>query len=103
MFRVSDNILRNVLINDKNELLSIDDNDIYGKRKLIFNKMDWCKKNKWCRDNYRNVVEEVKMLLNKEKCIDIIKKYKFKNEDDMICEFIKRYDNFEDIVSSEFE
>ena len=103
LFRVSDNILRNVLINDKNELLSIDDNDIYGKRKLIFNKMDWCKKNEWCRDNYRSVVEEIKMLLNKEKCINIIKKYKFKNEDDIICEFIERYDNFEDIVSSEFE
>ena len=43
------------------------------------------------------------MLLNKEKCINIIKKYKFKNEDDIICEFIERYDNFEDIVSSEFE
>jgi len=103
LFRVSDNILRNVLINDKNELLSIDDNDIYGKRKLIFNKMDWCKKNEWCRDNYRSVVEEIKMLLNKEKCINIIKKYKFKNEDDIICEFIERYDNFEDVVSSEFE
>lgn len=36
IFRVSDFNMRNVLINESNELVSIDENDILGKRKDIF-------------------------------------------------------------------
>lgn len=36
IFRVSDFNMRNVLINENNELVSIDENDILGKRKDIF-------------------------------------------------------------------
>ena len=45
LFRSSDNILRNILVNSEGELLSIDEGDMFGKRKKIFNKHDWCLKN----------------------------------------------------------
>ena len=44
LFRSSDNILRNILVNKDGDVLSIDEGDIYGKRKLIFNMNDWFKK-----------------------------------------------------------
>ena len=48
LFRSSDNILRNILVNSDGVVLSIDEADIYGKRKLVFNKNDWfCKSEIW--------------------------------------------------------
>ena len=41
LFRSSDNIMRNILINDEGVVLSIDEGDIYGKRPKIFGKTDW--------------------------------------------------------------
>jgi hypothetical protein len=41
LFRSSDNILRNILVNSMGDVLSIDEGDIYGKRTKIFNKSDW--------------------------------------------------------------
>ena len=41
LFRSSDNIPRNILVNKDNELLSIDEGDIFGKRDKVFNKNDW--------------------------------------------------------------
>ena len=38
LFRSSDNILRNILVNKEGELLSIDEGDMFGKRELVFNK-----------------------------------------------------------------
>lgn len=43
IFRSSDNILRNILVNVGDELCSIDEGDIFGKRKNIFNARDWFK------------------------------------------------------------
>lgn len=43
IFRSSDNILRNILVNVSGELCSIDEGDIFGKRKNIFNTRDWFK------------------------------------------------------------
>jgi hypothetical protein len=45
LFRSSDNILRNILVNTKGELLSIDEGDIFGKRINIFNKNDYLRDN----------------------------------------------------------
>ena len=45
LFRSSDNINRNILYCEKNNwCISIDENDIFGKRKLVFNKVDEIKK-----------------------------------------------------------
>ena len=47
LFLSSDNNLRNILVNENGELLlSIDENNIFGKRKKILNEKDWCRKNK---------------------------------------------------------
>ena len=102
LFRVSDNNMRNILINSKGDLMSIDENDILGKRKNIFDKNDWCKKDEWCRNNYENIVNEIKSLISKEECIAVMKKYKFDNENAKIDEFVERYDTLMDIVKSEY-
>ena len=58
LFRSSDNILRNILVNKDGVVLSIDEGDIYGMRKLVFNKNDW-----FCRsDNLektKKVIDEI--------------------------------------------
>jgi hypothetical protein len=70
MFGTSDNILRNILIDtDRKTLYSIDENDIYGKRKNIFNKNDWCLKDTWCKDNVERVWYEIVCSID----IDLIK------------------------------
>jgi len=102
LFRVSDNNMRNILINSKGDLMSIDENDILGKRKNIFDKNDWCKKDEWCRNNYENIINEIKSLISKDKCIEVMKKYKFDNENAKIDEFVERYDKLLDIVKSEY-
>jgi len=58
LFRSSDNILRNILVlSDGKSLLSIDEGDIFGKRKNIFNMNgDWCKKSDWCKNNCSNII-----------------------------------------------
>ena len=55
LFRSSDNILRNILVDSDGVVLSIDEGDIYGKRKLVFNKNDW-----FCKSEN---VEKLKKLL----------------------------------------
>lgn len=40
LFRTSDNIIRNILVDEDDELWAIDENDIYGKRKNVFNKKE---------------------------------------------------------------
>ena len=54
LFRSSDNILRNILVNEEGILLSIDEGDIFGKRSAIFNKNDWeIKSYSNCRSKYK--------------------------------------------------
>jgi len=56
LFRSSDNILRNILVNENGEVLSIDEGDIFGKRAKIFNSNDWFKKSV--------VLEKTRSLVN---------------------------------------
>jgi len=58
LFRSSDNILRNILVNSEGVVLSIDEGDIYGKRSLVFNKSDWFLK-KENIEKTKLVVEEI--------------------------------------------
>jgi len=103
LFCSSDNILRNILVNSNNELLSIDEGDIYGKRKEIFNKKDWFLKS----ENKYKAREYSKQILNDwdiESKIDIVKealiKYGFS---DKVETMKKRFSNYKTIVDSEFE
>ena len=43
-FRISDNVTRNILVDKDNELFAIDQNDMYGKRKNVFNKKEPARK-----------------------------------------------------------
>jgi hypothetical protein len=100
LFRSSDNIPRNILVNDKNELLSIDEGDIFGKRDKVFNKHDWFTKPENCDKELFNEVL-VELLSNKEMKLDTIESlfnlYQFMNYD----EFRVRFGEYIEIIMSE--
>ena len=96
LFRSSDNIPRNILVNESNQLLSIDEGDIFGKRDKIFNKNDWFTKN--CSEEFiRSVVEELVSFQDMEEIKKLFEKYQFMNYE----EFETRYHNYMEIVMSE--
>ena len=102
LFRSSDNILRNILIDKDNNVISIDEGDIFGKRKNIFNKRgDYSIK--MININKLNTV--LNMFIEqkeekKEKITKLMKEYGF---DNMINEFEDRFNNYEYIVTKEIE
>ena len=98
LFMSSDNILRNILVNESGDLQSIDEGDMFGKRKLIFNKHDWCKQH--CDHTlFHKVLED--LLSNgdhKKKFVnDLMKHYGL----DYCDSFNKRFDSYQDIVFQE--
>ena len=98
LFRSSDNIPRNILVNESNQLLSIDEGDIFGKRDKIFNKNDWFTKPENCSKEFiQSVVEELVSLQDLQEIQTLFKKYQFMNYE----EFETRYHNYMDIVMSE--
>ena len=101
LFRSSDNILRNILVNEDGELLSIDEGDIFGKRKYILNmNSDWCRIScdKVLVDKVINYFIENKEML-KIKVKEVMIKYYF----DKSKEFNERIDNYKDIVDYEWD
>lgn len=96
LFRSSDNIMRNILIDMDNKLISIDENDIFGKRKHIFDKHDWCKKH-IDKDIIINMVDEITSV-DKNVIIEKMKEYGFNEK---IIEFEERFDNYKNIVKNE--
>jgi len=97
IFRSSDNILRNILVNTSEELLSIDEGDIYGKRKEIFNKHDWCKSNCSLK-MFEEVLED---LLDKKykKIVQIVKE--MIKLDMYHSEFFQRFMKYDKIVMND--
>ena len=101
LFRSSDNILRNILVNVDGGLLSIDEGDIFGKRKYILNmNSDWCRTScdKVLVDKVVNYFIENKEML-KIKVKEVMVKYDFDKSE----EFNKRIDNYKDIVDYEWD
>ena len=102
LFRSSDNILRNILVNKTGDLMSIDEGDIYGKRPLIFDKANWFKKTENIEKSIR-IIDEILDEWNIENKIEIIKErlrlYKF---GDKIEEMESRFHNYKEIVMKEF-
>jgi hypothetical protein len=101
IFRSSDNILRNILVDKSGELLSIDEGDIYGKRGKIFNHNDWCQK--------KNINDEIlNEVLNDVLSESVMKKRLIKKKmieyghEDKISEFENRFDNYKEIVNNEW-
>ena len=101
LFRSSDNIMRNILVNESNQLLSIDEGDIFGKRKNIFNKNDWCIKNM----NYKILDDCInEFIKNIDQNIDIITDNLIEfGFEDKVNEFQYRYKNYKEIVYSELK
>jgi len=100
LFNSSDNIMRNILVNEKGELLSIDEGDLYGKRKTIFNvKGDWCKKN--VSDELLVICLEEILWNIKEKKREVCKTMD-EYELDYKKEFCKRIDDYGEIVWGEW-
>ena len=100
LFMSSDNILRNILVNESGDLLSIDEGDMFGKRKLIFNKHDWCKQH--CdHDLFQKVLDDLLSNGDHKKNIvnDLMKHYELDYSDS----FIKRFDTYKNIVFQELE
>ena len=97
LFRSSDNILRNILVDRDNNLLSIDEGDIFGKRKIIFNKVDWCK-GKFEKSLVDEIIDEWRLMEKIELVEKRIKLYKF---DRFIEEMKHRFENYKTIVYNE--
>ena len=102
LFRCSDNILRNILVLVDGSLLSIDENDIFGKRLCVFNKNDLCVKNEWCRKNVNRVIDDLwgeNKEEKKEKIINYLNEYGFSEK---VEEFSYRWENYKEIICKEF-
>ncbi len=101
LFRSSDNIMRNILVNNDGMVMSIDENDIYGKRTLIFGKKNDYYINKnvaKCKIVSMEIIEE----WNLESKIPIVSQkmslYKF---EDKIKKIKHRFMNYKDILLEE--
>lgn len=101
LFRSSDNILRNILVNREGELLSIDEGDIFGKRLNIFNKHEWISPKNISDEILNEVLDDI--LSEKDMKIKmIIKKMHEYGFSDKIDEFKTRFNNYKSIVMSEW-
>ena len=100
LFRSSDNIMRNILVNKDGDVLSIDEGDLFGKRGKIFNKNE-IKKMAGC-PIYKSLITDIlkEMFENKEEKKEYIMKVLTKNGFD-ITEFSQRFDNYSCIVNEE--
>jgi len=103
LFRSSDNILRNILVNKDGDVLSIDEGDIYGKRKLIFNMNDWFKKGE-NKEKSKIIVNEILDNWVLENKIDIVEEMLNMFEfSEYVDEMKERFSNYRNIVIKELE
>jgi hypothetical protein len=101
VFRTSDNIIRNILVDDKENLYAIDENDIFGKRKTIFNKLEIMTKSKLLtKDLVMEILGELNLKENKQSMIDELKDYGL---DHHATELEERIDEYESIVLKELK
>ena len=104
LFRSSDNILRNILVNKDGVLISIDEGDIFGKRKLVFNKNDWFKKNAnidKTKSLIKGIIDDWNLCSKIEIIENEMRRWKF--EESKIVEMKERLANYKKIVLSEYE
>ena len=100
LFRSSDNILRNILVNKDGELLSIDEGDMFGKRELVFNKRGDYTKRITDKETVSEVIDS--MSEDIEEKIQIVWKLMDEYKLDHKVEFADRFRNYEEIVLSEW-
>ena len=102
LFRSSDNILRNILVDKDGVVLSIDEGDIYGKRKLVFNKNDWfCKSENV--EKSKKVIGEILDEWNVSEKIGLVEELMVKfGFNEKVEEMRSRVSGYGDIIMSEF-
>lgn len=101
LFKSSDNIIRNILINNKGELMSIDEGDMFGKRKYILNM-----NNDWCRNNCdKKLIDKIidNFINNKEYFKKEVNKIMLFYNLNFCKEFNERIDNYKAIVDYEWD
>lgn len=96
LFRSSDNNMRNILVTNDHEFISIDEGDLFGKRTHIFNKNDYCIK-------YidKTVFEQVCDFIMKQNIDDIVRILKYYGFHDKVNECKERFVHFKKIVMEE--
>ena len=100
LFRSSDNIMRNILVNKEGELMSIDEGDMFGKRALVFNRRgDWCKKNVSV-EMLQSVLEE--LLSDSERKVPEVMSLMLGYNRFHGDEFRERFHKYREIVESEW-
>jgi len=76
LFRTSDNILRNILVDEDDEMWAIDENDIFGKRKNVFNKREHIKNSAFLTaDLVTSVIDELDFATHEETLVEDLSKY----------------------------
>ena len=86
-FRTSDNILRNILVDENDDLWAIDENDIYGKRADVFNKKEPVKNSPFMTaELIESVIDELDFAAHEQTLVDELSKYFAKAS----CEFYER-------------
>lgn len=100
IFRVSDGNYTNVLINSNNEIMSIDENNIGNRNRILERKF---RIKNYSKEDIKEIVDE--LLVNKEEKVKMIekcmKKYEFGEED--IEKVKKNFDNLEEDVNKDIE
>jgi hypothetical protein len=101
LFLSSDNILRNILVSKSHEFFSIDENDAFGKRKMIFNKKEPIKRSKYfTREKIEQVLADMNVLAKIDALVDNLKPFDLAHLADRLRE---RLINYTEIVYSELD
>ncbi len=102
-FRTSDNIIRNILVDEDDELWAIDENDIYGKRKDVFNKKEPVKNSGFMTaELIESVIDELDFATHEQTLIDELPKYFSKAScKSYECQIKERVLNYKQIVLKE--
>ena len=86
-FRTSDNTIRNILVDEDDELWAIDENDIYGVRKEVFNKKEPVRNSDFMTaELIESVIDELDFATHEQTLLDEMPKYFPKAS----CEFYER-------------
>ena len=96
LFNTSDNILRNILVRNDNVFVSIDENDIMGKREKIFNTTEPIKRSVyWCKDRIIKIINSLSISTWKSKLLDNLSDYGLDHKRDALA---ARFDNYTEIA-----
>jgi hypothetical protein len=76
LFLSSDNIQRNILVKTNGSLIGIDENDIFGKRTIIWNKIEKKTRSDFDKNNYKTIVKDFQKV-DKSVIKDLLLKYGF--------------------------